>query len=54
MAEHCEQKSVFEKGQIERDESYFSAQRVCGKKWGIAKVRLYKFRGMDKKHSICI
>lgn len=32
IAEHCEQKSPFEKGEIELDESYFGAQRVRGKR----------------------
>ena len=28
----CEQESVFEKGSVEFDESYFGAERVCGKR----------------------
>ena len=32
MAEHCEQNSVFEKGKIEMDESYFGPRKIRGKK----------------------
>ena len=32
MAEHCEQNSVFDKGEIEMDESYFGPRRIRGLK----------------------
>ena len=32
MAEHCEKNSLFSKGQIEMDESYFGPRRIRGKK----------------------
>ncbi len=32
IAEHCEQESPFDKGEIELDESYFGARRVRGKR----------------------
>jgi transposase len=32
IANHCEKNSIFEKGEIELDESYFGARRVKGKR----------------------
>ena len=61
MAWHCDQVQPMS-GDIEVDESYFSARRVRGKRergavhingiegfWGFAKSRLAQFRGMNKK-----
>ena len=32
IADHCEQENLFEKGEIELDESYFGAMRIRGKR----------------------
>jgi len=49
IAEHCEQESPFEKGEIELDESYFGARRVRGKRGRGAHGKTIVF-GMIKRH----
>jgi len=49
IAEHCEQESPFDKGEIELDESYFGARRVRGKRGRGARGKTIVF-GMIKRH----
>jgi transposase len=48
IAKNCEENSVFEKGEIELDESYFGAKRVKGKRGRGAKGKTIVF-GMLKR-----
>ena len=32
IAEFCEQESIFKNGEVEMDESYFGARRICGRR----------------------